>query len=81
MTVPRVQRLPNGLLTLTAYHGSVNGSAPSVACLLVAEPLRLKNLPLVHIGGRVSPNPPKDTDGRREESGRGGGGVREPQGK
>ena len=54
MPGPRVQRLPNGLLTLTAYHGSVNGSAPSVACLLVAEPLWLKNLPLVHIGGRVS---------------------------
>ena len=29
-------------------------------------------------GGGVSPNPPKDTDGRREESGRG---VRELQGK
>ena len=28
--------------------------------------------------GRISPNPPKDTDGRREESGRG---VRELQGK
>ena len=27
---------------------------------------------------RLSPNPPKDTDGRREESGRG---VRELQGK
>ena len=29
-------------------------------------------------GGSLSPNPPKDTDGRREESGRG---VRELQGK
>ena len=30
------------------------------------------------VGRRLSPNPPKDTDGRREESGRG---VRELQGK
>ena len=29
-------------------------------------------------GGLLNPNPPKDTDGRREESGRG---VRELQGK
>ncbi len=31
-----------------------------------------------HLESQVSPNPPKDTDGRREESGRG---VRELQGK
>ena len=43
--------------------------------------------PLIAISSKVmtqlaeslSPNPPKDTDGRREESGRGG--VRELQGK
>ena len=35
--------------------------------------------PLLVINGPVSPNPPKDTDGRREESGRGW--VRELQGR
>ena len=38
-------------------------------------PLRRTTLPF---GRCFSPNPPKDTDGRREESGRG---VRELQGK
>ena len=35
-------------------------------------------LKVANVAANLSPNPPKDTDGRREES---GGGVRELQGK
>ena len=50
--------------------GSVRGSEPSPRGALPEKGDRGRR--------SLSPNPPKDTDGRREESGRG---VRELQGK
>ena len=41
--------------------------------------LRAIIMPEIKIGLELSPNPPKDTDGRREDSGRGW--VRELQGR
>ena len=53
----------------------VRGSAPGTRETDLLRPTNLVNE--VH-AVLLSPNPPKDTDGRREESGRG---VRELQGK
>ena len=61
------------------HHRSMQGEMLAIP----DEAVRPRKLTLEEVRRRVkelglSPNPPKDTDGRREESGRG---VRELQGK